>query len=84
MTGKTKTMSEYPASLVAAMLSAIKRHMISDVAIRIGETHFASPVPDEGDYHTELEDKWGLDGIWIDPKLLIAGRKEEMEYMMKM
>ena len=25
-----------------------------------------------------------LDGTWIDPKLLIAGRKEEMEYMMKM
>ena len=22
--------------------------------------------------------------MWIDPKLLIAGRKEEMEYMMKM
>ena len=81
--GKTKTVSEYPASLVVAMLSAIKRHMISDVAIRIGETHFASPVPDEGD-PTELEDKWRLDGIWIDPKLLIAGRKEEMEYMMKM
>ena len=26
----------------------------------------------------------GVDGPWIDPKLLIAGRKEEMEYMMKM
>ena len=26
----------------------------------------------------------GDDGIWIDPKLLFAGRKEEMEYMMKM
>ena len=25
-----------------------------------------------------------VDGMWIDPKLLIAGRKEEMEYMMKM
>ena len=22
--------------------------------------------------------------MWIDPQLLIAGRKEEMEYMMKM
>ena len=22
-----------------------------------------------------------VDGTWIDPKLLIAGRKEEMEYM---
>ena len=25
-----------------------------------------------------------MDGTWIDPKLLIAGRKEEMKYMMKM
>ena len=25
-----------------------------------------------------------VDGMWIDPKLLIAGRKEEMEYMRKM
>ena len=33
---------------------------------------------------TELEGKWRVDGTWIDPKLLIAGRKEEMEYMMKM
>ena len=24
------------------------------------------------------------DGIWIDPKMLIAGRKEEMKYMRKM
>ena len=45
---------------------------------------FAGPVPDEGDDPTELEDKWRVDGIWIDPKLLIAGRKEEMEYMTKM
>ena len=36
------------------------------------------------DNPTELEGKWGADGTWIDPKLLIAGRKEEMEYMMKM
>ena len=33
---------------------------------------------------TELEGKWGVDGTWIDPKLLITGRTEEMEYMMKM
>ena len=66
------------------MLKAIKRQMISDGAIRIGEMHFASPVPDEGDDPAELEGKWGLDGTWIDPKLLIARRKEEMEYMMKM
>ena len=32
--------------------------MISDGAIRIGEMHFAGPVPDEGDYPTELEGKW--------------------------
>ena len=66
MTGRSETVSEYPAS------RAIKRQMISDCAIRIGEMHFAGPVPDEGD------------GTWIDPKLLIAGRKEEMEYIMKM
>ena len=58
--------------------------MITDGAIKIGEMHFAGPVPDEGDNPTELEGKWGVDGTWIDPKLLIAGRKEEMEYMMKM
>ena len=66
------------------MLKAIKRQMISDGVIRIEEMHFAGPVPDEGDNPTELEGKWGVDGTWIDPKLLIAGRKEEMEYMMKM
>ena len=84
MTGKSETVSEYPASLVVAMLKAIKRQMISDGAIRIGEIHFAGPVPDEGDNPTELEGKWGVDGTCIDPKLLIAGRKEEVEYMMKM
>ena len=46
MTGKSETLSEYPASLVVAMLSATKRQMISDGAIR--------PVPDEGDNPTEL------------------------------
>ena len=51
-------MSEYPASLVVAMLSAIKRQMISDGAIRIGELFFAGPVLDEGDHPTELEGKW--------------------------
>ena len=49
MTGKSETVSEYPASLVVAMLSAIKRQMISDGATRVGELHFAGPVPDEGD-----------------------------------
>ena len=58
--------------------------MISDGAIRVGELHFAGPVPDEGGCSTELEGKWRVDGIWIDPKWLIAGRKEEMEYMRKM
>ena len=80
MTGKPETVSEYPASLVVAMLKAIKRQMISDGAIRSEEMHFAGPVPDEGDNPAELEG----DGTWMDPKLLIAGRKEEMEYMMKM
>ena len=84
MTGKSETACEYPASLVVAILSAIKRQMISDGAIRAGELHFAGPVPDEGGCPTELEGKWGVDGTWIDPKLLIAERKEEMEYMRKM
>ena len=66
------------------MLSAIKRQMISDGAIRVGELHFAGLVPDEGAYPTELEGKWRVDGTWIDPKLLSEGRKEEMEYMRKM
>ena len=59
-TGNSETVSEYPASLVVAMLSAIKRQMISDGAVRIGEMHFAGPVPDEGDNPTELEGKWGV------------------------
>ena len=57
MTGKSETVSAYPASLVVAMLSAIKRQTISDGAIRIGEMHFAGPVPDEGHYPTDLEGK---------------------------
>ena len=84
MTGKSETACEYPASLVVAMLSAIKRQMISDGAIRVGEQHLARPAPDGGGCPTELEGKWGVDGIWIDPKLFIARRKEEMEYMRKM
>ena len=80
MIGKSETVSEYPASLVVAMLKAIKRQMISDGVIRIEEMHFAGPVSDEGDNPTELGGKWGVDGTWIDPKLLIAGRTEEMEY----
>ena len=84
MTGKSETVSEYPASLGVAMLKAIKRQMISDGVIRIEGMLFAGPVPDEGDNPTELEGECGVDGTWIDPKLLIAGRKEEMKYMMKM
>ena len=57
MTGKPETACEYPASFVIAMLSAIKRQMISDGAIRVGELHFAGPVPDEGDCPTELAGK---------------------------
>ena len=44
MTGKPETTSEYPASLVVAMLRAFKRQMVSDGAIRVGELHFAGPV----------------------------------------
>ena len=52
MTGKPETVSEYPASLVVAMLKAIKRQMFSDGAIRVEELHFAGLVSDEGDYPT--------------------------------
>ena len=68
--GKSETVSEYPASLVVAMLKAIKRQMISDGVIRIGEMHFAGPVPGEGDNPTELEGKWEVDGTWFDPKVV--------------
>ena len=37
-------------------------------------------MPDEGDCSKEVEDKWGVD----DPRLLVARRREEMEYMRKM
>ena len=30
-----------------------------------------------------LEGKWEIDGKWIDPKLLMEGRKEEIQYMRK-
>ena len=55
--------------------------MISAGAIRVGELHFAGPVPHEGDFPTELEGTRGIDGTWIDPKLLDDGRREELEYM---
>ena len=63
------------------MLKAIKRQMISDGVIRVEEMHFAGGVSDEGDNPTELEGKWWVDGTWIDPKLFIAGRKEEIMKM---
>ena len=69
MTGKPETACEYPASLVVAMSSAMKRQMISDGAIKVGELHFAFPVRDEGGCPTELEGKLSVDGTWIDPKL---------------
>ena len=56
MTRESETVSENLASLVVAMLKAIK--MISDGVIRIEEMHFAGPVPDEGDNPKELEGKW--------------------------
>ena len=44
--------------------------MISDGAFKAVELHFAGPVPDEGDYPTELEATCGTYCTWIDPKLL--------------
>ena len=65
MTGKSETASEYPTSRVVAMLSSIKRQMISDGAIRVEELHFAGPVPDEGDYphraRREMENRRHMD-----------------------
>ena len=58
MTGKPETVSEYPVSLVVAMLKAIKSQMIADGAITIGEMLFEGPVRDEGDNPTELEGNW--------------------------
>ena len=75
--------SKYLASLVVTTLSAIKCQMTSDRAIRVGELHFAGPEPDEGDYPTELEGTWRIDGTWIDPKLVDDGREEEMKYVKK-
>ena len=80
---RAEAAAEYPASLVVAVLRALKRHMVLDKAVRPEELAFAGPVPDEGDYSVELEGTWGVDGQWIDPKLLKAGREEEIEYMMK-
>ena len=73
MTRKSETASEYPASLEIAILSAIKHQMISNGVIRVEELHFVVPLPDEGDYTTEMEGK-----------LLSEGRTEEMEYVRKM
>ena len=50
MTGKSETVSEFPASFVVAMSKAIKRQMILDGVIRVEEMHFVGPVPGEGDY----------------------------------
>ena len=57
MTGKSETVSECLASLVVAMLKAIKRQMISDGVIRVEDMHFAGPVPDEGPLMLKWVDK---------------------------
>ena len=62
-------------SLFIATLSAVKRHMILD-GIRVEELHVTGPVPNDGGGATDLE---GVDGTWIDPKLLTDGRKEDEE-----
>ena len=81
MSGKSDTASEYLASLVVGILSAVTRQMILDGTVNVVEGHIAGPVPDEGDYTTELEGTLGIDGTWIDPWLLDDGRKGEMEFM---
>ena len=52
MTGKSEAVSEYPASRVVVMLSAIKRQMIAWCDESRGTALCASPEPDEGDYPT--------------------------------
>ena len=68
MTGKSETARKYPASLAVAMLSAIKRQMISDGAIRVGELHLQVRCRMKVITPTELEGKRGTDGTWIYPK----------------
>ena len=77
MTVKPEATSEYPTSLVVVMLSTIKRQMISDGVIEVGEVHFAGPVPDEVDYPAEHGGTWRIDHMRIDPRLLADGRKRK-------
>ena len=84
MTGKSETACEYLAVLVVALWSVLKRQMMSDGAIRGGELHFSGPVPDESGCSIELRGQLSADGTWIDQKLLMEGRKEEMLCMRKM
>ena len=44
---------------------------------------FAGPVPDEGDYTTEIERTWSIDGTWIGPNVLNDGRRQEIKYLSK-
>ena len=46
MTGQSEAASVHLASLVVAILSAIKRQMILCGASKVGELHFAGPVPE--------------------------------------
>ena len=39
-------------------------------------------MPDDGDVYDQLQGTHGIDGQWISPEMLRAGRKEEIDYML--
>ena len=85
MTGKSETACEYPAITCG---SNVERYQTSDDFRRCDHswrTDCGLQVQCQMKVVApqSLEGKWGVDGTWIDPKLLIAGRKEEMEYTRK-
>ena len=66
-----------------ATLSAIKRQVILDGAIKSGNWTLEVQVPDAGDYRTKIERRCNIDGTRIEPKLCDDGRTEDMKYMKK-
>ena len=79
--GRATMAAAYPPKLVVAVLKALRRQMVSDGTVKTDELAFAGPVPDEGDVAEDMPGTYGIDGQWIDPALLKAGRDEEMSYM---
>ena len=80
---RTALAAVYPPRLVVAALKALRAQMVEDGATTAEEMANGGSVPDEGDVHEQLQGTYALDGQWIEPALLAAGRREEMEYMAK-